>query len=187
MQDVVSYKGVPGRRTGRGDTISTESLVARGQLSEGVLGMNARLLRTWPLVSNASQSPVPVGSSPIDRHFHSPSARVRRLHTKYAIFCSGRVDRDFGDDDAGAKGANAEYRGAKRLVNNASTSAKVAVRTGVDGGNVLERTGEEHEDNTHAEYLHSSSGHVQHEGLHGEGLRWRQREIPCSLRLELLV
>lgn len=36
--------------------------------------------RTNPRVSNASQSPVPVGSNPIDRHFQRPTARVRRLH-----------------------------------------------------------------------------------------------------------
>lgn len=36
--------------------------------------------RTNPRVSNASQSPVPVGSNPIDRHFQRPTASVRRLH-----------------------------------------------------------------------------------------------------------
>ena len=65
--------------------------------------------RTCPLVSNANQSPVPVGSRPIDRHFQRPSASVRRLHRRYAIFCRGRVVKDFGGAEAGAKGANATH------------------------------------------------------------------------------
>jgi len=32
-----------------------------------------------PRVSNASQSPVPDGKRPIERHFQRPTARVRRL------------------------------------------------------------------------------------------------------------
>lgn len=67
-------------------------------------------IRACPLVSNASQSPVPVGKSPIDRHFHSPSASVSRLHTRYAIFWRGSVPNDLGDEDAGAKGAKAGGR-----------------------------------------------------------------------------
>ena len=52
--------------------------------------------RTTPLVSNSSQSPVPVGSKPIDRHFHKPTARVRILQSRKTNFCNGRVNIDFG-------------------------------------------------------------------------------------------
>ena len=52
--------------------------------------------RTTPLVSNSSQSPVPVGSRPIDRHFHRPTPRVRILQSRKTIFCNGSVNIDFG-------------------------------------------------------------------------------------------
>lgn len=39
-------------------------------------------LRTDARVSNANQSPVPVGKSPICRHFQSPNANVSILHRK---------------------------------------------------------------------------------------------------------
>lgn len=52
--------------------------------------------RTTPLVSNSSQSPVPVGSKPIDRHFHKPTPRVRILQSRKTNFCNGSVNIDFG-------------------------------------------------------------------------------------------
>lgn len=70
-------------------------------------------LLTGPLVSNANQSPVPVGNNPIDRHFHRPSANVSRLQIKYTIFCRGSVVKALGSTGeaffsaVGAKGANA--------------------------------------------------------------------------------
>jgi hypothetical protein len=49
----------------------------------------------------------------MDRHFQRPSARVRTLQTRYASFCSGRVESELaeGDDDdgPGAKGAKAIF------------------------------------------------------------------------------
>jgi hypothetical protein len=45
-------------------------------------------------------------------------------------------------------------------------------RTIIDTRYVLERSQEQHEHYTHAEYLDPSSGHVQHESLHGERLSW---------------
>lgn len=65
-------------------------------------------MHTCPRVSKANQSPVPVGSNPIERHFHRPNARVRRLQRIYATFCNERVLKAFGDEDAGANGANAK-------------------------------------------------------------------------------
>jgi len=49
-----------------------------------------------PRVSNASQSPVPVGRSPIERHFHNPTPNVSTLHKKYKTFCRGSVVIDLG-------------------------------------------------------------------------------------------
>jgi hypothetical protein len=62
---------------------------------------------TKPLVSKASQSPVPVGSSPIDRHFQSPTPNVNRLQAKYRSFAIGSVVMDFDFACTGANGANA--------------------------------------------------------------------------------
>ena len=53
-------------------------------------------------------------------------------------------------------------------------------RTAVDRREVLERAEQEHEHDAHAEDLDASSGHVQHEGLHGQLLRGRDGEVPCS-------
>ena len=72
---------------------------------------------TKPRVSNANQSPVPIGNNPIDRHFHSPIANVKRLQSKYTIFCSGSVVSAFGSGECflsprtGENGANAEHAG----------------------------------------------------------------------------
>jgi hypothetical protein len=66
-----------------------------------------RAVLTRPLVSNASQSPVPVGRRPIERHFHSPTANVSKLHATYASFWSGSVSNEFAFEDVGAKGAKA--------------------------------------------------------------------------------
>ena len=68
---------------------------------------------TDPRVSNANQSPVPVGNKPIERHFHKPSASVKRLQRKYTIFCSGNVESAFASTPFGANGAKA--RGKIRL------------------------------------------------------------------------
>jgi len=58
-------------------------------------------------LSNANQSPVPVGNNPMLRHFHNPTASVNRLHKVYTNFCNGRVVIDFADAVVGANGANA--------------------------------------------------------------------------------
>lgn len=75
------------------------------------------MTRTGPLVSNANQSPVPVGNNPILLHFQRPNANVNRLQIKYTIFCSGSVVRALASDGGGglfdldgAKGANATHR-----------------------------------------------------------------------------
>lgn len=60
---------------------------------------------TGTLDSKANQSPVPVGSSPIDRHFHNPRPRVRILHRRYTTFCNGNVDSAWAFDVEGANGA----------------------------------------------------------------------------------
>lgn len=69
-----------------------------------------------PLASNASQSAVPVGSNPIDLHFHRPTARVRMLHNRYTTFCKGNTVSDFASggvlsfgDGLGANGAKAAF------------------------------------------------------------------------------
>lgn len=74
------------------------------------IGKNEQV-RTRPLVSNANQSPVPVGSKPIDRHFHSPTPSVNKLHAMKTSFCSVRVPNDLGFCDVdGAKDAKAVSR-----------------------------------------------------------------------------
>ena len=70
-------------------------------------GEQTVLCLTWPLVSNASQSAVPVGRRPIDRHFHNPTDSVSTLHATYTNFCNGSVLSDVAPDDVGANGANA--------------------------------------------------------------------------------
>lgn len=76
--------------------------------------------RTWFLVSNANQSPVPVGKSPIDRHFHSPNASVSTLQRKYTNFCRASVVRALGSGacflpaGTGANGAKARCSTYKR-------------------------------------------------------------------------
>lgn len=60
-------------------------------------------------LSNASQSPVPVGIRPIERHFQRPTASVNRLHAMYAIFWRGRTLSDLTLAGVGANGANAAF------------------------------------------------------------------------------
>lgn len=43
-------------------------------------------IRTRFRVSNANQSPVPIGSKPIERHFQRPTPNVNKLHRIYTIF-----------------------------------------------------------------------------------------------------
>ena len=66
-----------------------------------------RLKRTSPLVSNASQSAVPVGRRPILLHFHSPRARMRPLQTIYVNFCGRSVRRSGELVSSAANGAKA--------------------------------------------------------------------------------
>ena len=65
--------------------------------------------RTGPRVSNANQSPVPIGNSPIELHLYSPNASVSMLARTYTIFWTKRVLNDLEEDDDGANGANAVY------------------------------------------------------------------------------
>jgi len=64
-----------------------------------------------------------VGKSPIDRHFHSPTAKVNILHAKYASFWRGRVVIDLGFDVDGENGAKAVFipamllNGLRRSIN----------------------------------------------------------------------
>jgi len=58
-------------------------------------------------VSNASQSPVPIGNKPIELHLYSPNASVSMLARIYTIFWRKRVLNDLEEEDDGAKGANA--------------------------------------------------------------------------------
>ena len=62
---------------------------------------------TSPLASNANQSPVPVGSSPMDLHFQSPTPSVNRLHATYTNFCNKSVENAAGSDLEGANWAKA--------------------------------------------------------------------------------
>jgi hypothetical protein len=66
--------------------------------------------RTRSRLSKASQSPVPVGSKPMDLHFHRPTPSVKRLHRKYSSFCASRVENAAESDLAGAKGLKADSR-----------------------------------------------------------------------------
>ncbi len=63
---------------------------------------------TSPLASNANQSPVPVGSSPMDLHFQRPTPRVKRLQATYTAFCNKSVEKAVGSDLDGANWAKAE-------------------------------------------------------------------------------
>lgn len=54
-------------------------------------------------------------------------------------------------------------------------------RTGVHPGDVLDRREEKHEDDAHAEDLDAAAGHVEHEGLHGEGFGGGDGEVPSAL------
>lgn len=64
-------------------------------------------LRTGPRVSNANQSPVPIGKRPIELHLYSPNASVSILARIYTIFWRKRVLNDLEEADDGANGANA--------------------------------------------------------------------------------
>lgn len=44
--------------------------------------------------------------------------------------------------------------------------AEVRGLTRIDSGDILERCHQQHEHNSHAEYLYTASRHVQHESLH---------------------
>ena len=57
-------------------------------------------------------------------------------------------------------------------------------RTGVHPRNVLDWGEEEHEDDTHAKDLNAPAGHVEHEGLHGQGFGGGDGEVPCTLFFE---
>ena len=50
--------------------------------------------------------------------------------------------------------------------------------------NVLERREEQHEDDSHDEYLDASAGHVEHKRLHGKGLGCGYGKVACSLFLQ---
>lgn len=65
------------------------------------------MTRTMPRVSNASQSPVPVGIRPIERHLYIPRAIVKILHPKKASFCRVSVEKEVGSEFLGAKDVNA--------------------------------------------------------------------------------
>lgn len=45
----------------------------------------------------------------MERHFQRPTARVKRLHAIYAIFCRERTLSDLASVDVGANGANAAF------------------------------------------------------------------------------
>jgi hypothetical protein len=64
---------------------------------------------TSPLASNANQSPVPVGSSPMDLHFQNPTPSVKRLHATYTNFCNKSVENAAGSDFEGANWAKARF------------------------------------------------------------------------------
>ena len=49
----------------------------------------------------------------------------------------------------------------------------------VHARDILDGREEKHENDPHAKYLDAPAGHVEHEGLHGEGFGWRDGEIPC--------
>jgi hypothetical protein len=57
-------------------------------------------------------------------------------------------------------------------------------RTGVHPGDVHDRGEEEHDDDAHAKDLDAAAGHVEHEGLHGEGFGGGDGEVPCALFFE---
>ena len=88
----------------------TTSLEPAKQTSTHLILGQVRSTLTIPRLSNANQSPVPVGKIPMLRHFHNPTASVNRLHKIYTTFCSGRVIREWADAVVGANGANADTR-----------------------------------------------------------------------------
>ena len=144
-----------------------------------VVGAATRLL-TIPRVSNASQSPVPVGRRPIERHFQSPTASVKRLHAIYAIFCSGRTVNELALAGVGANGVNAISTVQVRERQRERVVAEQNRHTCVHASDVLERREEKHEHDAHAKDLDASSGHVQHECLHGERLCGGDGELPSA-------
>ena len=94
--------------------------------------------RTWFLVSNASQSAVPVGNSPIDRHFHNPNPRVKRLHNRYTTFCRASVVRALGcgacflPAGTGANGAKARESYAEEYLSTGDAVRPMERRTIID-------------------------------------------------------
>jgi hypothetical protein len=74
--------------------------------------LQAAEVLTSPLASNANQSPVPVGRSPMDLHFQSPTHSVRRLHATYTNFCNKSVESAVGSDLEGANWAKAGLKHA---------------------------------------------------------------------------
>lgn len=57
-------------------------------------------------------------------------------------------------------------------------------RTPIHPHDILKRRAEQHEHDAHAEDLHAAAGHVEHEGLHGQRLGGRDRELPRAFLFE---
>lgn len=99
--------------------------------------------RTGLRVSNANQSPVPIGNRPIELHLYNPKASVSMLARIYTIFWRNSVLNDLEEeDDDGANGANAVWgigcvSGLRGRV--LSRLEWGGMRTGVDSGCVFER------------------------------------------------
>lgn len=60
-------------------------------------------------------------------------------------------------------------------------------RTRVNTRQALEWREKKHEDDTHAKYLNTPAGHIQHERLHGKLFRGRYRKVPCAFVFKGLV
>ena len=57
-------------------------------------------------------------------------------------------------------------------------------RTGVHPSDVLDGREEKHQHDAHAKDLDAAPGHVEHEGLHGEGFGGGDGEVPCAFFFE---
>ena len=70
--------------------------------------MSERISPTGHRVSNASQSPVPIGNSPIELHLYSPNSSVGILARTYMTFWTKRVLNN-SEEDGGVNDVNAVH------------------------------------------------------------------------------
>lgn len=132
--------------------------------------------RTGPLVSKASQSPVPVGKRPICRHFHTPIPNPTRWKNKNAPFWRNNVVTALGSFPSGAYCAKALFANGLAC----SEENSEGRLTFINLEEIHKGTPEKHDYDSHTEYLHLWTRHIQHDEVHWYLLRWLDSNTPCS-------